>query len=458
MKLSGQPRSWTAAILLASLLTTLPPMAGGQSFESPLVLAERTPRPNTLFGQAFAVGDFNARGAPDLAVSNQDGRVTLFYGEPVLDSTPDLTITGNADSGFGHTLAAGDFNGDGKMDLAVSAPDGLLNDDGTLVADGQVFVYWGGTSFNSRADVTINHPPFDPNIPIATSFFGDSLAVADVNGDRADDLIVGIPGEDQVQVFLGGRNFGRRTDFTLSGPEVFSFFGSPVAAGDVTGDGRIDLIVGASQANNVNGVVYVYAGSSSGLFNRSPLIVANPDPTGANQAFGGPLAVADLDNDGALDLLVGAPSANISNIEKAGRIYAFFGPLPSSRPPMTIQNPQPQSGVRFGSAFAVGDLTGDGLSDLAAAEADSTVSNPKPGRVLIFAAVKTAQGTALSSPPTILTLAAPQPNDLFGFALLIADLNKDSLPDLAVSAPGVTIRGNKDAGQAFVFRTKKPST
>lgn len=451
-------RQSRALLLVVSLIATLiihPPVLVGQSFETPLVFAERTPRPDAQFGQALAVGDFNARGSLDVAVSTTDGRVTLFYGEPTLDSNPDLTITGKSETGFGATLAAGDFNGDGRMDLAVAAPDGDVDEDSGMVrADGQVFIYWGGPNFNSRADVTINHPPIDEFF--SGAFFGESLAVADVNDDRIDDLIVGIPGEDQVQIFFGGRNFGRRIDLTLAGPEILSFFGSPVAAADVNADGRKDLIVAASLANNEFGAVYIYFGGASGLFNRPPTILSNPDVAGQNQGFGGPLAVMDLDKDGALDLMVGAPQANVSNTLGAGRIYVFFGPFPSTRPPLAIQNPQPQANFRFGSAIAAGDLNSDGLVDLVASESDATVSNQeKMGRVLIFTGAMSAQGYVLSQTPTILLPPTFQRQAYFGTTLAMADLNRDSLLDLVVSAPGITIRGNSQAGQVYIFRSKK---
>lgn len=450
------PRQSCPLLLVVSLIAPLllhPLMVVGQSLEAPLVLAERTPQPDAMFGRALAIGDFNARGLLDLAVSTSDGRVILFYGEPTLDSNPDLTIRGSAEADFGATLAAGDFNGDGRTDLAVAAPNGELDEDsGTVTANGRVFIYWGGMNFNSRADVTITHPPIDPYIP--TGFFGDSLAVADINGDRTDDLIVGIPGEDQVQIFFGGRNFGRRIDFTLSGPEL-SFFGSPVAAADVNADGRTDLIVAALPADTL-GVVYVYLGSASGLFNQTPVILSNPDATGEGQGFGAPLAVVDLDKDGALDIVVGAPQTAVSNLSGAGRIYVFFGPIPSSRPPLTVQNPQPQSNARFGSSFALADVTGDGIVDLVASESESTVSNQeKAGRVFIFAGAMSARGFTFGQTPMILLPPTPQKDAFFGDQLAIADLNKDLLPDLIISAPGMTVRGNTRAGQVYIFRSQK---
>ena len=444
-----------ALLLVVSLIAALmihPLMVVGQSLEPPLVLAERSPQSNAMFGQALAIGDFNARGSPDLAVSTSDGRVTLFYGEPPLDANSDLTIRGSSDAGFGATLAAGDFNGDGRTDLAVAAPNGEVDDSGTVTANGQVFIYWGGMNFNSRADVTINHPPIDPYIP--TGFFGDSLAVADINGDQIDDLIVGIPGEDQVEIFFGGKNFGRRIDFTLSGPELLSFFGSPVAAADVNADGKMDLIVAASAANIA--AVYIYLGTASGLFNRTPVILPNPDPAGEGEGFGAPLAVVDLDKDGALDIVVGAPQTDVSNVSGAGRIYVFFGPIPSSRPPLAIQNPQPQSNARFGSSFALADVTGDGIVDVVASESDSMVSDQeRAGRVFIFTGAMSDRGFTLGQTPMTLLPPTPQKDAFFGHQLAIADLNKDSLPDLIVSAPGMTIRGNIGAGQVYIFRSQK---
>ncbi|MCA9358204.1 FG-GAP repeat protein, partial [Candidatus Kaiserbacteria bacterium] len=116
------------------------------------------------FGWSFAVGDFNADGKDDLAVgadgySTNTGRVYLFYGGSMTTenaSGADVTLTGETTSNFfGYSLTTGDFNADGTDDLAVGATG---YNGGVFSGQGRVYLFYGGsmtTENASGADVTL---------------------------------------------------------------------------------------------------------------------------------------------------------------------------------------------------------------------------------------------------------------------------------------------------------------
>jgi hypothetical protein len=167
-----------------------------------------------LFGWSLIVGDFNRDGRDDLAigVSGEDignirdaGAVNVIYG-----SNSGLTATGNqiwhqditgieggseAFDHFGSSLVAGDFNRDGKDDLAIGVP---LEDLGNIRDAGAVNVIYGS---NSRLTATSDQIWHQDTAGIeggseAFDHFGQSLAAGDFNGDGKDDLAIGVSRED----------------------------------------------------------------------------------------------------------------------------------------------------------------------------------------------------------------------------------------------------------------------
>jgi hypothetical protein len=273
-------------------------------------------------GVAASAGDVNADGYGDLFVAtNGDSLYVYLGGASGTTSTP-IVVRGlpggmGNGQGFGSSAAsAGDINGDGYADLIVGAPSAL----GTTTTN--AYVYLGTASGPSLTPATTLTGPgvVSSDITISRFGFGASVGSAgDINGDGYADVIVGAPGLNTLTgnayVYLGGATGLSMNAMTLSGVAAGDMFGTSVgSAGDVNGDGFGDILVGAPGAMSGAGAAYVYLGGASGL-SATPVTVAAP--AGA-AAFGTSVASAgDVNGDGRIEDIVGAPDTNGS----AGAAY-----------------------------------------------------------------------------------------------------------------------------------------
>lgn len=260
-----------------------------------------------------ALGDVDGDGVADFAAGEPgDSSNGGLNGACYLYSGATGTVLhsrfGNLRDRFGTAVQpAGDVNGDGTMDVLVGAP----------VEDG-AFVDQGGAWVLSGADFsTIHHH---------TGWaFGDSMGSAvvglgDWNGDGRDDYAVSAPqafGSGVVMVVSGqtGANLA-----WLNGGFSGYAFGRVLAAGDLDGDGRFELVVGnpfTSSAGPASGSVDVYAGPW-GQFRDGYAGSAPYESFGASVAIPG-----DLDGDGRGDLLVGAPGSDL-NGAISGKVVAYL--------------------------------------------------------------------------------------------------------------------------------------
>ncbi|TAH35101.1 MAG: hypothetical protein EYC70_15060 [Planctomycetota bacterium] len=171
------------------------------------------PEGSDNFGEVLASGDFNGDGRDDLAVGTplEDfgselwvGLVQVIYGSPAgltsigsqdwTQDTPGVRDTAEPDDHFGAALAAGDFNGDGRDELAISASQEYFG----LVQDvGVVHLLFGGPRGLTGGNVVLSQDTRRiPDEAEREDGFGASLGAADFNGDGLDDLAVGVPDED----------------------------------------------------------------------------------------------------------------------------------------------------------------------------------------------------------------------------------------------------------------------
>jgi hypothetical protein len=206
-------------------------------------------------------GDVNDDGYADLVVGaygygSSTGKVYVYYGGPSgLSTSADWTATGDAGDWFGYSVGtAGDVNGDSKADLVVGAY-------GRSSFRGKAYVYHGsGSGLSLSSDWTATGEGMN-------NYFGRSVGTAgDVNSDGYADLVVGADGHSdkgKAYVYLGsGSGLSSPADWTAAGETAGDHFGYSVGtAGDVNGDGKADLVVGAYGYDGSTGKAYVYHGN-----------------------------------------------------------------------------------------------------------------------------------------------------------------------------------------------------
>jgi hypothetical protein len=292
-------------------------------------------------GVALDAGDIDGDGLADLAfgapysdASGVDsGAVYLVSGPPSGDFTlgvDGLTIRAtDAGDELGQAVAAGgDLNGDGIGDLLVGAP---RADDGASGA-GAAYLWYGpitGSFDATSADVRIYGDDTNDYAGCAVDFAGD------VNGDGAEDLILGAYSENATASNAGmaflfyslatSATYASTADARLSGESAEDRAGYVVTGlGDLEEDGFADVAVSSHYRNGFSGAAYVVMGPVYGLLSLGSAD-AILEGEAAGDAAGIDLSGAgDVSGDGFVDLVVGATYSD-RVVEDAGAVYLFQG-------------------------------------------------------------------------------------------------------------------------------------
>jgi FG-GAP repeat len=313
---------------------------------------------------------------------------------------------------------------------------------------------------------------------------------ADFNGDGADDIAVGVPGESvgsiisagAVNVLLGSGGglsgagsqlFHQDVAGIGSAAEEFDSFGAALAVGDFNGDGFDDLAVGvpAESVGAVQGAgaINVLFGTAGGLTGTgSQLFTQSNVGVGVSSAefnfFGSVLAAGDLDGDGIDDLAVGVPNGSADLVVVGGIVNVLYGSatgLNGGRASALFH--QDVAGVGssaepfdlFGSSLAIGDFNDSGVSDLAVGapgEGVGTVEAAGAAHVL-FGRTTGVSGASsqIFTQDTPGVGSDPEAGDFFGSALGAGDFNGDGFADLAIGAENESVGAIPGAGAINVL-------
>jgi len=285
------------------------------------------PSPAGTYPVALTSADFNGDGRSDVAV------VSVYSTAPGL-----FVLIGNGDGTFQapvryttglkpDALTTGDFNKDGKVDIAVA--------DG---GSGNVNIFPGNGDGTFQSAIKSN----TGNVPVG-------ISAGDFNNDGKLDLATANQHDNSVSILLGNG------DGSFQTANSYSAGASPssVALGDFNGDSKLDLAVANHDSNNVSVLLGNGDGSFQGAVNYA---------TGLGAAS---VAIDDFNQDGASDLLVANENQNSVSLLRGNGDGTF-------RPATPVQT----GGRKNPKSIVVGDFNADGKQDFAVANytADGTVS------------------------------------------------------------------------------------
>jgi hypothetical protein len=334
---------------------------------------------------------------------------------------------------------------------------------------------------------------------------GNSMAVGDLNNDSYEDLIFTAPNAwsgptddrfqaGEVYILLGKprKNLGNYLNFSFSEDSVIygeseesNLNEAILATGDINYDGFDDIVIGAPEAKDERGMVYVIFGKSN-LKKVYDLSVSGDHDikiTGSHAVgeTGASLAVGDINNDKFDDIIIGTPSGSfgtgINQREECGLVHVLFGNT-TMLSSIRLKDDFNQYDMkiigeyiedRFGQTLESGDFNGDGIDDIVIGSPEMNAgkernrlsagyvnvifgnqSFPKDWDMRYYENTTMAEMGYLNSNVSIM---GGKDFEYIGVALEVADLNNDNYDDILIGSP--VARGktgsNTDLGQVFIL-------
>jgi hypothetical protein len=321
---------------------------------------------------SIAIADVNGDHKPDLVVANGGSNtVGVLLGNG--DGTFQPAVTYGSGAFYPVSVAVADLNGDGKADIVVA------NECGSVTCDGWVGVLLGNGNGTFQAAVTYS----------SGGTYAESVAVADVNGDGKPDLLVSGGTKGAVGVLLGNGNgtFQPAKTYLTDGTYPFS-----LAVADVNGDGKLDLVA----ANSWSGTVGVLLGNGDGTFQAAVTYISG-EP-GAQITS---VAVADVNGDGHLDLLVTAVQVG-ANGNYGGAVFLLLG---NGDGTFQAAVEYPSGGYQT-QGVAAADVNGDGRPDVLLANLCSSNGYNCGGPINLAGGSVSVLLNNVGAPPTTTSLVS----------------------------------------------------
>ncbi len=400
--------------------------------------------------------------------------------------------------GGGTPLSTGDIDNDGFEDMMIGCPfaDGLNENIGNA---GHVMVIFGGNQTHPYTvyDQAKNNPD---KIDLVihggggSDLLGYATTCGDIDGDGFDDMIIAAPWGDsknngrtnagEVYVFYGRpRNeFSNNINLRTTAPDLmilgawgggwpnYELAGYSVAVGNVMGDSRGDILIGAIYSNPAGrtnaGRVYIIKGDTRGNLGNEIDLRTGADVTiiGAKSGdiAGNSVAAGDVNGDGRDDIVIGSYLANIVVGQDAGKTYLIYGKQTlSSTIDLNTSADTIINGAGFrdysGYKVAVGNINGDSYNDIFVSAPwgdgpNNALRNCGEVYVIYGSATIPATINTATNGQNIIIYGENQ-DDVFGYSLATGNVNNDKYDDVLIGATlGDGLQnGASNAGEAYLI-------
>ncbi len=402
--------------------------------------------------------DINGDNKNDLVVSapqldkNGDGNVYIIFGDKFpntssISDVADITISGktNSNDSIGTSLAKGDINGDGIDDLVIGAYKSNVSTSTTAPTKneaGAVYVIFGNKDFYSNYSIELDTTaPNHADITIIganqNDWTGYALVCGNIDQDLEDEIIIGAPkSSSNGKIYIVEKTTYSFIDLsktyssikTITGETSGDYFGYSLSIGDINGDKKNDIIVGALNAEKVSytdtGIIYIFyndTGFPSNASNSDKALYKKED----NDYVGFTLNSNFIDNDSRADI--------IATCKGNSSAYLFYA--------NDLDNLNPSSTFKLSvtsSCATIGDFNNDNKNDIVIGCSNMSPPEKPPlaGATYIFYGSDSRFKYQIEHAYANCKIYGNNESEKTGTSVIFADLNNDKRDDsLIISAP-----------------------